>query len=104
MYEYFNFDYEKATFSWDEEKARSNFMKHGIRFETASKVFADTYKLIRPDLEHTQEERYNVLGKVGKIIFVVCVFYDNNNVRIISARLASVPEKERYENGRNQNE
>ncbi len=47
MYEYFDLDYKNTIFEWDDEKAVSTFQKHGIRFETASKVFADDNKLIR---------------------------------------------------------
>ncbi|MDE7311608.1 MAG: BrnT family toxin [Eubacterium sp.] len=99
MYEYFDFDYENTIFEWDDAKANSNFAKHGIRFETASKIFADENKLIRYDEEHPFEERYNVLGKVGKILFVVCTFKRGTIVHIISARLATEPEKARYEHG-----
>ena len=99
MYEYFNFDYENAVFVWDDEKAALNFSKHGIRFETATKVFADKNKLIRDDDEHTWEERYNVLGKVGNVLFVVCTIKEKNVVRIISARRATKFEKARYELG-----
>ena len=52
MYEYFDFDYNRAVFEWDEEKAASNFTKHGIRFETASKVFADENKMIQIGRAH----------------------------------------------------
>ena len=41
----------------------------------------------------------DVLGKVGKILFVVCAFREENTVRLISARLATTPEKARYEHG-----
>ena len=101
MYEYFDFDFSHAVFEWDDEKARRNFAKHGIRFETAAKVFADENKLIREDEEHESddEQRYNVLGKIGKIIFVVCVFRTKNVVRLISARLATQNEIRRYEYG-----
>ena len=103
MYEYFDFDYNRAVFEWDEEKAASNFTKHGIRFETASKVFADENKMIRNDDEHPWEERYQILGKVGKILFVVCTFRRGNVVHIISARRATDPEKVRYEHGESYN-
>ena len=73
MYEYFDFDIEHASFEWDEEKDLLNFRKHGIHFATAVKVFLDPNKLIREDEEHTEEERYNILGKVGRVLFVVCV-------------------------------
>lgn len=104
MYEYFYFDYENAVFEWDEDKAASNFTKHGVRFETASKVFADENKLIRYDEEHPSEERYDVLGKVGKILFVVCTFRKGNVVHIISARCATELEKARYEHGESYDE
>ena len=99
MYDYFDFDIDNARFEWDERKDEVNFRKHGIHFRTAARVFLDPYKLIREDEEHTKELRYNVLGRVGKVVFVVCVFKDDLTIRIISARLASLPEKERYEYG-----
>lgn len=104
MYEFFDFDYENATFEWDDEKAASNFSKHGIRFETASKVFADENKLIRYDEEHPEEERYDILGRIGKILFVVCTFKTENIVHIISARRATEPEKVRYKHGEDYDE
>jgi hypothetical protein len=99
MYEYFDFDYENAMFDWDDDKENTNFIKHGIHFSTAIKIFLDPHKLIREDIEHPQEERYNILGKVGKILFVVCAFEENGIIRIISARKASEPEKARYNYG-----
>ena len=102
MYEYFDFDLKNASFEWDEAKEDLNFKKHGIHFKTAAKVFLDQNKLIREDTEHLGENRYNILGKVGKILFIVCVFKEENVVRLISARLATIPEKERYEYGENE--
>ena len=51
------------------------------------------------DEEHSGEERYNILGRVGKVLFVVCTLREKNTVRIIFARTASLPERERYEDG-----
>ena len=99
MYEYFEFNIEDARFEWDEEKDHLNFTKHGIHFKTAAKVFFDPNKMIRVDEEHPGEERYNILGRVGKVLFVVCTLRKRNTIRIISARLASLPERERYEDG-----
>ena len=99
MYERFEFNLENTSFEWDEEKERINFLNHGIHFATAAKVFLDPNKLIREDEQHPQEVRYDILGKVGKVLFVVCAFREGNIVRLISARLATMPEKERYEYG-----
>ena len=82
MYEKFEIDLEDVLFEWDDTKEVLNFQKHGIHFKTAAKVFLDPDKLI---------------GKVGKILFVVCAFRDNNVIRLISARLATKPERDRYE-------
>lgn len=92
-------DVNHATFEWDEEKDRINFQKHGIHFRTAAKVFLDPNRLIREDEEHPEEQRYDILGRVGKILFVVCAFREYNTIRMISARLATKDEKARYENG-----
>ena len=99
MYELFDFDHENAVFEWDENKEAENFRKHGIKFKTAAKVFKDSKKLIREDEEHPEEERYNIIGRVGKVMFVVCVFKAESTVRLISARFATTAEKRRYENG-----
>ena len=99
MYELFDIDLSNISFEWDNEKDRINFKKHGIHFKTAAKVFLDPNKLIREDEEHPEELRYDILGRVGKILFVVCAFKDKDVIRLISARLAVGPEKERYEHG-----
>ena len=104
MYEYFDIDLENAEFEWDEEKDAGNFAKHGIHFKTAIKVFKDENKLIRYDEEHTQEERYDVLGCVGKVLFVVCAFKESNTIRMISARKANANEKRRYYDGADEND
>ena len=97
MYSFFDFDLSQMSFEWDEQKDQKNFAKHGIHFRTAAKVFLDPNKLIREDEEHPEELRYDILGKVGKVLFVVCAFKEENVIRLISARIATPIEKERYE-------
>ena len=74
MYEYFDIDEENTVFEWYDDKDAANFRKHGIRFRTAAKVFYDPNKLI-------------------------CTVREENVIRLISARIATAAEKERYENG-----
>ena len=95
-------DLSKVSFEWDEEKDRRNFAKHGIHFKTAVKVFLDPNRLVREDEEHPEEQRYDILGRVGKILFVVCTLREYNTIRMISARIATKDEKERYEYGENE--
>ena len=83
-------------FEWDEEKAASNLRKHGIRFETAIRVFGDERRIERYDYSHSlAEDRYITIGKVDKILFVVFA-ERGERMRIISARLATKREKEEY--------
>jgi len=87
------------VFEWDEEKDRINFQKHGVHFRTAVKVFKDPWILFREDREHGREERYNIIGKAAKVLFIVVTVRNENTIRIISARIADRKEREIYENG-----
>ena len=83
-------------FEWDEEKAALNLRKHGISFEDAALVFNDEYRIEYYDAAHsTDEDRYNTIGKVGEILFVV---YTERRAftRIISARIATPAERRMY--------
>ena len=99
MFRPFEIDMTGRIFDWDDQKNLLNFRKHGVYFSTAARVFRDPNKLIRKDEEHTQEVRYDVLGKVGKVFFVVCTFKKGNVIRLISARQATAYEKEIYKYG-----
>jgi uncharacterized DUF497 family protein len=70
---------------------------HGIAFEDAKYVFQDPCKIIIPDIAHSKEdeERWNVIGIVDRILFVVYV-EKNDIIRIISARIATKKEREVY--------
>ena len=95
----FGVDLSRVSFEWDERKDQANFKKHGIRFKTAARVFLDPDRLVREDLEHPEELRYDILGKVEKVLFVVCTLREDNTIRLISARKATADEKARYERG-----
>jgi len=43
-------------FIWDDNKAESNALKHGITFEEAVTVFADPYLQFTEDSQHSQGE------------------------------------------------
>lgn len=101
MYEDELINIEDPVFEWDNNKDRANFLKHGIHFRTAVKVFLDPDRIIRSDEEHTQEQRYDVIGMVDRLLFVVCAVYEGPTVRIISARLTTKREREKYDDYKN---
>lgn len=83
-------------FEWDDTKNESNKKKHGISFETASKIFNDPNRLEVYDFEHSlSENRYITIGMVKEILFVVYT-ERKDNIRIISARLATKQERSVY--------
>lgn len=86
-------------FEWDEEKNRINKLKHGIDFNTAIHVFDDENRIEIYDYEHSiDEDRYNTIGLVHDILFVVYT-ERKDRLRIISARLATAMERRLYYDG-----
>lgn len=86
-------------FAWDEKKATSNLVKHGISFEEATTVFDDPLSDTFPDPDHSLEEvRFIIIGAAesGKIL-VVAHTDDGDLVRIISARETTHGERKSYE-------
>jgi uncharacterized DUF497 family protein len=89
------------AFEWDTNKARGNLAKHGVSFEESSTVFGDPRSLTIPDPVHSQaEERFVTIGSShrGKLLVVVHT-ERGENIRIISARVASRRERQNYEEG-----
>ena len=86
----------KGVYEWDSEKEALNIRKHGLDFDTAILVFEDEDYLEWHDIAHSDEEdRYNVLGMVHDVLFVVYT-ERRENIRIISARLATNQERRLY--------
>ncbi|MBQ6927914.1 MAG: BrnT family toxin [Oscillospiraceae bacterium] len=86
-------------FEWDEEKAALNLSKHGIDFRDAARVFYDINRIEWYDAAHSiDEDRYNTIGKVRNVIFVVYT-ERRDRTRIISARKATPNERRMYEDG-----
>jgi uncharacterized DUF497 family protein len=88
-----------VRFVWDPRKARGNKQKHGVSFEEAVTSFADPLALIVDDPVHP--ERAILVGMSWQARTLVTVFIEmsEDETRIISARLASRPERRRYEEG-----
>jgi len=87
--------------SWNENKNKTNIIKHKISFELAQDVFDDPYRLsIQDRIEDDGEERWQTIGVVdGVVMILVAHTYTGDDIRIISARKASRTERRRYEEG-----
>ena len=89
------------VFEWDTDKAISNQKKHHVSFEEAQSVFQDPNALLIADPDHSiQKDRFILLGISKKTkILVVCHCYRSNDevIRIISARKATMFESKQYE-------
>lgn len=82
-------------FEWDERKARANLAKHGVSFETATKVFDDPF-LIETLQVDDFEERWLAVGKAGGKVLILIYTERGAKLRIISAREATKSEQKAY--------
>ena len=88
-------------YEWDEEKAATNFRKHGVDFADAVLVFEDELTLTMRDLSSDREERFVALGQDpnGRLLVVIYT-WRGERIRLISAREATGKERRRYGEGR----
>ena len=88
--------FQGRRIEWDDEKNEINIKKHGFSLATARLVFADPNRIELYDEAHSDDEdRYQVIGRIGKVVFVVYTERENV-VRMISARLATAKERRAY--------
>ncbi len=85
-------------FEWDPEKEQSNIEKHGVDFAEASTVFGDPLEYTIADPDHSiGEYRYLSMGHSAyNRLLVVSYTERDEQVRIISARVASQHERRQY--------
>ena len=84
-------------FEWNENKNQQNIRKHGISFEEASEIF---YGIVFT----TIDERYDYgeireisIGAIQGVIIITVIHTERNgNIRIISARKATLKERRIY--------
>jgi uncharacterized DUF497 family protein len=92
-------------FEWDDEKAETNYRKHGIRFVEAARVFDDPFSLSEKDRIENGEQRWQTIGMTGGCLLLLVAhtvrFEDEDIevVRIISARRVNRKERKHYEHG-----
>jgi uncharacterized protein len=88
-------------FSWDADKARKNYEKHGVTFEEAATAFGDSDALEAEDMENPDlsERRWKRLAFSirNRLLLVIYTFRrlsdGTETIRIISARQATRNER-----------
>ncbi len=87
------------SFQWDPIKAASNVEKHGISFEEAVTVFGDSLAVTILDPDHSVGEFRLLTTGVSRSQRLLVISHTEraNEIRLISARLATRQERKSYE-------
>ena len=87
-------------FEWDEQKSQFNLKKHGVSFDEAQTAFSDELGRLMPDPDHAiNEERFILVGTSSYMRLLTICHCErvNGQIRIISARKATIHERKQYE-------
>ncbi len=86
-------------FEWDDAKAKTNLKKHGVAFDEALSVFADSLARMFDDPDHSEDEpRELIIGMSTKPRLLIVGFTERSGrVRLIHARRATRAEQKRHE-------
>ena len=87
------------VFVWDSDRAANNFRRHAVRFEQARECFLDP--LAHYDDASLPEEASHICIGLTTNIMLLCTVHlvlKGDVIRILSARLAVLAERRRYEN------
>ena len=86
---------------FDPKKAESNLRKHGVSFDAASVCLQDPLALVMEDPDAAGEARWLLVGMSDEVgLLTVCyALRDEETIRLISARKATMKEKKYYAQG-----
>lgn len=84
-------------FEWDDEKAASNYEKHGVAFEDATELFNNDHYVFEDRRNDYGEKRYIAIGSVDGLVLTVVYTLRVETRRIISARRAKRHERKTYQ-------
>jgi len=86
-------------FQWDKWNVDKSYKKHGITPNESEEIFLDEKLQVVRDIKHSQKEnRFIAVGKTfeKKVLFVIFTLREKT-IRIISARIANIKERKKYE-------
>jgi len=86
-------------FEWDENKRKSNLLKHGLDFIDAKNVFKGATFTIEDSRFEYGENRYITLGMLENMVVVIAHLEEGDIIRVISMRKATKNEQKIYFKG-----
>ncbi|HET6314667.1 MAG TPA: BrnT family toxin [Chloroflexia bacterium] len=85
-------------YEWDEEKNRTNLLKHGLDFTDAWEIFNAPMLILLDDREDYGEDRWIGIGLLrSRVVVVIYTERGEDTIRIISLRKALSHERTQYE-------
>lgn len=87
-------------FEWDPVKDRANRAKHGLSFQEASGLFTSgsDYLEIYDEQHSDLEDRFIAIGAIERgLIVVAYTEREDDVIRILSARMATRKERQRFD-------
>lgn len=87
------------SFIWNAKKAKANAINHdGIHFEQAAEAFFDPFMRL-VDASRQDEARDTLIGfdTQCSLLFIVHIIIEEESIRIISARAATLKERQYYD-------
>ena len=84
-------------FEWDEEKARLNFEKRGIRFEQAALIFRAPVLIEKDERIDYGEDRYIATGLSKDRCYVVVYTLRGDGLRLITAWYGGRRDRSKYQ-------
>jgi uncharacterized protein len=94
-----HFQLQGLSFIWNAKKAKLNVINHdGISFEQAAEAFFDPFMRL-VDASRQDEARDALIGfdARGSLLFIVHIVIEDEAIRIISARPATLKERQYYD-------
>jgi uncharacterized DUF497 family protein len=83
-------------FEWN-AKARSNYAKHGVTFDTAKRAFADPLAVeVLDDSADYGEDRFLLIGMVDGQLLSIVYTPRQGRYRLVTARRATKDEQDHY--------
>ncbi|MBX3210277.1 MAG: BrnT family toxin [Labilithrix sp.] len=80
-------------------KARLNRQKHGVSFEEAVTSFSDPLAIVVDDGVHPERAVLIGISWKARVLLTVFIEVSEEEIRLVSARLATRTERRRYEEG-----